>query len=73
MNEFEERVLADLAELKTHVRWLVGDGNQGKIQELEQRLRQQGAQLQRLAGIGSALATAITVANVVISFLRMGR
>ena len=35
MTNFEERVLRDLGELKAHMRWIVGNGNEGKIQELE--------------------------------------
>ncbi len=71
MEEFEERVLADLAELKAHMRWVVGEGNQGKIQEIEKRLRNHEAQLQRLTGVGSALATVITLVNLAIGFLRL--
>lgn len=71
MHDFEERVLADLAELKAHMRWVVGEGNQGKIQEIEKRLRRHDAQLHRLAGIGAALATILTVVNVAINYLRL--
>jgi len=50
MTNFEERVLRDLGELKAHMRWLVGNGNEGKIQELEARIRKHEAALQRTAG-----------------------
>jgi hypothetical protein len=73
MDGFEEKVLADLSELKVHVRYLVGGGNEGKIQEIEQRLRRHESYLQRLVGLGSALAAAITVLNLVANFLRLHR
>ena len=34
MSDFEQKVLSDLAEVKAHMRWLVGNGNEGKVQEL---------------------------------------
>ena len=34
MSDFEQKVLSDLAEVKAHMRWLVGNGNEGKMQEL---------------------------------------
>jgi hypothetical protein len=39
MSDFERKVLSDLAELKAHMRWVVGNGNEGKIQELEARVQ----------------------------------
>lgn len=71
MDGFEERVLSDLAELKAHMRWVVGSGNQGKIQEIEERLNRHETHLQRMVGVGSAMAVAITVMNLVVNFLRL--
>jgi hypothetical protein len=73
MDDFEERVLSDLSELKAHMRWVVGSGNQGKIQEIEERLNRHETHLQRMVGVGSALAAAITVMNLVVNFLKMHR
>jgi hypothetical protein len=73
MNDFEERVLSDLSELKAHMRWVVGSGNQGKIQEIEERLNRHETHLQRMVGVGSALAAAITVMNLVANFLKIHR
>ena len=73
MNAFEEMVLRDLGELKTHMRWIVGNGNEGKMQELENRVQKQEATLQRLAGVGAALMVLVTILNITInswSFLR---
>jgi hypothetical protein len=62
-----------LIELKAHMRWVVGSGNQGKIQEIEERLNRHETHLQRMVGVGSALAAAITVMNLVVNFLKMHR
>jgi hypothetical protein len=73
MDGFEERVLSDLSELKAHMRWVVGSGNQGKIQEMEERLNRHETHLQRMMGVGSAIAAVITVMNLIVNFLRLHR
>ena len=70
MTNFEERVLRDLGELKTHMRWIVGNGNEGKIQELEMRIQKHEAALQRTAGIGAAVAVLFTVVHLALESLR---
>jgi hypothetical protein len=70
MTSFEERVLRDLGELKTHMRWIVGNGNEGKIQELESRLQKHEAALQRTAGIGAALAAVLTILHLTMDTIR---
>ncbi len=71
MTEFEERVLNDLAELKAHMRWLIGDGNQGRVQELEQRVGRHEAVLQRAIGIGAASSVLLTLVHIGIDYLRL--
>ena len=70
MTNFEEKVLRDLGELKTHMRWIVGNGNEGKIQELESRIQKHEAALQRTAGIGAAVAVLLTVLHLALDSLR---
>lgn len=70
MSDFEEKVLSDLSELKTHMRWVIGNGNEGKIQELEERVQKHEAYLQRFTGIASAMATVLTLFHVAIDYLR---
>jgi hypothetical protein len=70
LTEFEQQVLSDLASLKADMRWLVGNGNQGKFQELEQRVEAHEAYLQRATGIATALASLITLFHLAIDFLR---
>lgn len=71
MSDFEEKVLSDLGELKAHMRWVVGNGNEGKIQELEERVQKHEAYLQRFTGIASAMAGVLTLFHVAIDYLRM--
>jgi hypothetical protein len=73
MNEFEQRVLTDLSELKAHMRWLVGNGNEGKMQELEVRLQRNEAQLQRMGGIGAAFGVLLTLLHVALDYLKVHR
>ena len=73
MNDFEERVLTDLSELKAHMRWLVGNGNEGKMQELEVRIHRNEAQLQRLGGIGAAFGVLLTLVHLAFDYLRVHR
>jgi hypothetical protein len=69
MNDFEQKVLSDLAELKAHMRWLVGDGNQGKMQELEERVSRHEAYLQRFTGVAAAVVSLLTLLNVAVNYL----
>lgn len=71
MTNFEEKVLRDLGELKAHMRWIVGNGNEGKMQELETRLAKHEAALQRTAGIGAAAAVLLTIIHLALDSFRV--
>ncbi len=73
LNDFEQRVLSDLAEVKAHMRWLVGNGNEGKIQELQERVDRHEAFLQRFTGIATAVACLLTAVHFAIDLLRYKR
>jgi hypothetical protein len=73
MSDFEQKVLSDLAEVKAHMRWLVGNGNEGKIQELEERVDRHEAFLQRFTGIATAVACLLTVVHFAIDLLKYKR
>src|SRR5271167_923628 len=73
MSDFEQKVLSDLAELKAHMRWLVGNGNEGKVQELEARVDRHEAYLQRFAGIATAVACLLTFVHFAIDLLKYRR
>jgi hypothetical protein len=69
--EFESRCGAKNIELKTHMRWIVGNGNEGKIQELESRIQKHEAALQRTAGLGLAAGVLLTVVHLALDSLRV--
>ncbi len=71
INEFEQKVLADLAELKTHVRWLVGNGKPGVFQELERRVEEHEKLVQRAGGIGAAVGVILTLIHLAIDYMRV--
>ena len=77
MNEFEERVLAELAEVKSsvaevraHLRWLLGDGNPGLIAQLQDRVARHEAYVQKAAGVGAVLAVLLTIAHLAMDYFR---
>ncbi|MBZ5648322.1 MAG: hypothetical protein LAN37_13995 [Acidobacteriia bacterium] len=70
MNEFEQKVLADLSELKAHMRWLVGNGTPGLIQQLERRVEEHEKFVQRAGGIGAAVGVILTLIHLTIDYLR---
>ena len=68
MNEFEAQVLSDLSVLKTQMTALTGDGNGGRIAELERRMDRHEQNWQRAKGfvaaasvVGAAIEVAIEV------------
>jgi hypothetical protein len=71
MTNFEERVLRDLGELKAHMRWIVGNGNKGKIQELEMRIQKHETALQRTAGLGVAAGILVTLMHLALDSLKV--
>ena len=73
LTDFEQKVLSDLASLKADMRWIVGNGNQGKMQELEERVNHHEAYLQRFTGIATALASLLTLFHLAIDYLRWKR
>jgi hypothetical protein len=71
LTEFESKVLSDLAELKANMKWVIGNGNQGKMQEIEERVERHEAYLQRFTGIAAAVGCLITMFHLAIDFLRL--
>ena len=73
MTDFEQRVLSDLTELKAHMRWLIGNGQKGCVQELRERVERHEAFVQRAGGIGAALAGLLTLVHLGIDYLKLHR
>ncbi len=70
MTEFEKQVLADLAELKANMRWLIGNGSPGVIRDLSDRVAAHDAFLQRVRGVGMLLAALLTLLHFGIDYLK---
>ena len=67
---FERQALADLAELKTQMRALLGDGQPGRLQVLERRVERHEALVQRAAGVGALAGFLTTMIHVVIDYMK---
>jgi hypothetical protein len=70
MNEFEARVLSDLSVLKTQMTGLMGDGNGGRIAELERRLERHEQNWQRAKGFLAAASVVFAVIEAVFEAWR---
>jgi len=61
MNEFEAQVLSDLSVLKTQMNALVGDGNGGRVADLERRMERHEQNWQRAKGFLAAASVVLAV------------
>ena len=71
MTQFEEQVLTDLSELKAHMRWIVGNGNEGKMQELEQRLHAMKVTCNASPGSAARWRCMITLVHLAFDYMRV--
>ena len=71
VTDFERQVLEDLAEIKTNMRWLLGNGKAGCIQELTDRVDRHERVVQRFTGIGGALAGLLTLVHIGLDDFRV--
>jgi hypothetical protein len=67
MNEFEAQVLSDLNVLKTQMTGLMGDGNGGRIADLERRLEKHEQSWQRAKGFLAAVSVLFAVVEVAVT------
>jgi hypothetical protein len=70
MNEFEAQVLSDLSVLKTQMNGLVGDGNGGRLADLELRMDRHEQNWQRAKGFLAAVSVFFAVLEVAIEAWR---
>jgi hypothetical protein len=70
MNEFEGQVLSDLSALKTQMAALMGDGNGGKLAELERRMDGHEQNWQRAKGFLAAVSVVVAVLEVAVETWR---
>ena len=69
MNEFEAQVLSDLSVLKTQMTNLTGDGNGGRIADLERRMDRHEQNWQRAKGFLAAVSVLFAVIEVAMETL----
>jgi hypothetical protein len=64
MNEFEAQVISDLSVLKSQMGGLMGDGNGGRLADLERRMERHEQNWQRAKGFLAAVSVLFAVAEV---------
>lgn len=70
MDDFEMTVLSDLAALKSQMASLIGLGQPGRLTTLEERMERHEIYLQRMKGLAGALFILLTVAQIVVDYMR---
>jgi hypothetical protein len=66
MNEFEAQVLSDLSVLKAQMTALTGDGNGGRIADLERRMERHEQNWQRAKGFLAAASVGLALLEVAV-------
>jgi hypothetical protein len=69
MNEFEAQVISDLSVLKTQMSNLTGNGNGGRIADLERRMDRHEQNWQRAKGFLAAVSVLFAVIEVALETL----
>jgi len=69
--DFEAQVLADLGELKAQMRSLIGNGQPGRIKELEARVERHEAYVQKISALFAAGGALLTLAHLALEFFRI--
>lgn len=70
MTTFEERVLEDLSALKVQMHQLIGIGQPGRLQMLEERVDCHDRSLQRMQGVAGAFGGVMAMVQFVFFLLR---
>ena len=71
MTDFETQVLAELVALKTQMHLLLGNGQPGRLREVELRVERHEAFVQRAGGLGALLGTVLTLIHLGVDYLRL--
>jgi hypothetical protein len=73
MTDFEKQVLSDLAALKAEMKALMGNGQPGRLHELEEKVARHEAYANRAAGVGALAGTLLTAVHIAVDYLRFKR
>lgn len=68
MTEFEAQVLADLSVMKSQMRSLLGIGQPGRLNLLEDRVAQHERSMQRVKGLAGAFGVVLTLVHIAIDY-----
>ncbi|MCU1284997.1 MAG: hypothetical protein JWO13_1347 [Acidobacteriales bacterium] len=71
MTDFERRVLADLATLKSEMKALIGNGQPGRLRRMEERVERHEAVVQRAIGIAGLAGVMLTLVHLGIDYLKI--
>jgi hypothetical protein len=70
MTEFEGQVLADLSVLKSQMTSLLGIGQPGRINLIEEQIQMHEKSIQRVKGLAGAMSIVFTLVNLAIDYFR---
>ena len=70
MTEFEGQVLADLSVLKSQMRQVMGIGEPGRLNQLEDRVERHERGMQRMKGLAGAFGGLLTFAHLAMDYIR---
>lgn len=70
MTEFEAQVLADLSVLKSQMKQLMGIGQPGRLNQLEDRVERHERSVQRMKGVAGAAGGALTLVHLAMDYFR---
>jgi hypothetical protein len=70
MNEFEAQVISDLSVLKSQMASLMGDGNGGRLADLERRMERHEQNWQRAKGFLAAVSVLFAVVEIAVEAWR---
>lgn len=66
---FEEQVLSDLAALKSEMKALLGNGQPGRLRQLEERVEKHESLVQRATGVWAVVAVMLTALHMGFDYL----
>lgn len=70
MTDFEAQVLGDLSALKSQMHALLGVGQPGRLNHLEERVARHERTVQRMKGVGGGFSVLFTVFHVALDLLK---
>lgn len=70
MTEFEGQVLADLSVLKSQMKQLMGIGQPGRLNHLEERVDRHEKSVQRMKGVAGAAGGMLTIFHLAVDYFR---